>query len=209
MTNPSLTPDNQEKQLKLLTTLVSDTLSEKQDESTRKIFFFIKRSLRQCNLDGQIQESDILIEAYLRVRKKIESGEFVQNMPAYLNRFAFNIIREKIKEQKKTDNLYTHLINNNHGISDITSGIDETDNYKINILVKAIEELKSEEFELIKLRIVKGLSWQEISEYLSYIKRQKISPTTLRKRGERALKRLRKSYFSVEKICILEAGGKP
>ena len=210
MTYPPSTP--MKKQLELLTKVVNDTLSEEWEESTRKIFFFIKRSLLQFKLNGQLQESDILLEAYIRVRQKIESGESIQNMPAYLNRVAFNIIREKSKKQKKAEDLHIRLINNGYGHPDTTSGTDDTDSYKINVLLKALEELKPEDFEIIQLRIVNGLSWKEISEYLTSSENKEhsknLSASALRKRGERALKRLRKAYFSVEKIYILEAGGK-
>ncbi|WP_036489762.1 RNA polymerase sigma factor [Myxosarcina sp. GI1] len=212
MTNPPLTPNNKQEQLELLAKIVNDTLSEEWDESTRKIFFFIKRSLRQFKLDGQLQESDILLDSYLRVRKKIESGESIQNMPAYLNRVAFNIIREKSKKQKKSEDLHIRLINNEHGHPDTTSETDGSDSYQITSLLKALEELKSEDFELIQLRIVKGLSWNEISDYLNSSQdnenQKKLSTRTLRKRGERALKRLREAYFSVEEIYILGAGVK-
>lgn len=207
MTNSPLQPDTQKKQLELLSQLISDALSEKWDESTRKIFFFIKGRIHQFKLDGQLQESDVLIDAYLRIRKKIESGELIQNMPAYLNRVALNIIREKSKKQQKDENLQIRLINNNHGNPDTTSRADNTDSYKITILLKALEELKPEDVELIKKRIVQGLSWRDISEISSSKNEEDISESTLRKRGERALKRFRKAYFSVDKN-ILEAGGK-
>ncbi len=211
MTNPPSTTIKIE-QLELLTKLVNDTLSEERNESSRKIFYFIRRSLRQFKLNGQRQESDILLEAYTRVRKKIESGESIENMPAYLNRVAFNIIREKSRKQKKAEDLHIRLINNGYGHPDTTSGTEDTDSYKINILIKALEEIKPEDLEIIELRIVKGLSWKEISEHLTSYKNEEysnnLSVSALRKRGERALKRLRKAYFFVEKIYILEAGGK-
>lgn len=212
MTNPPSAQNNRESQLALLAEIVNDTLSEEWDESTRKIFFFIKRSLRQFKLDGQLQESDILLDTYLRVRKKIESGEYIQNMPAYLNRVAFNIIREKSKKQKKSEDLHIRLINNGHGHANTTLGTDNSDSYQITILIKALEELTSENFELIQLRIIKGLSWNQISDYINSSQddenKKKVSASALRKRGERALKSLREAYFSVEKIHILEAGGK-
>ncbi len=212
MTNPPSTQNNRESQLKLLAEIVNDTLSEEWYESTRKIFFFIKRSLRQFKLDGQLQESDVLLDTYLRVRKKIESGESIQNMPAYLNRVAFNIIREKSKKQKKSEDLHIRLINDGYGHPDTTSRTDNSDSYQITILLKALEELTSEDLELIQLRIVEGLSWKQISDYINSFKdnenKKKVYASTLRKRGERALKSLREAYFSVEKIHILEAGGK-
>ena len=187
-------------QLKLLAEIVNNALSENRDERTRTIFFFIKRSLRQFRLYGQLQESDILLDAYLRVRKKIESEESIQNMPAYLSRVAFNIIREQSKRKKRSEDLRLRLINNSHGYPNRTSGVDETDSDKISILLKSLGELKSEDLELIQLRIVEGLSWKEISEYLSSNKdkehSKKLSQNVLRKRGERALKRLREDYFS-------------
>jgi RNA polymerase sigma factor (sigma-70 family) len=211
MTNTSPTSDSQENQLELLTTVVNNLLSEEKDEATRKIFFFIKRTLRQFKLDGQLEESDILSEAYLCVRKKIESGELIQNIPAYLNRVAFNIIRERSKKKKKSKDLHIRLINNSHGVIDTTSRIDDLDSNQITILLKALKELNSEDFELIKLRIVKGLSWNEISDNLNYSKdnenKKRLSANT-RKKGERALKRLRKAYYYCEKINILEEGSR-
>jgi DNA-directed RNA polymerase specialized sigma24 family protein len=211
MTNTSSTSDSQENQLELLTTVINNLLSEEKDEATRKIFFFIKRSLNQFKLNSQLEESDILSEAYLRVRKKIESGELIQNMPAYLNRVAFNIIREKSKKKKKSEDLHIRLINNSHGVTDTASRTDDLDSYQITILLKALEELNSEDFELIQLRIVKGLSWNEISDYRNYSKdnenKKRLSANT-RKKGERALKRLRKAYVYCGKINILEVGGK-
>ncbi len=208
MTNPPLTPNNKEKQLELLAKVVNNTLSQEWDESTRKIFFFIKRSLRQFKLDGQLQESDILIDAYLRARKKIESGKSIQNMSAYLNRVCFNIIREKSKKQKKSEYLYIRLINNGYGHQDTTFGTDNTADYRITTLLKALDKLNTKDLEIIQLHILEELSWQEISKNLSLSKGKNIAESTLRKRGSRALKRLREAYISVEKTCILEAGGK-
>lgn len=58
--------DNPKEQHDILTEIVNDILSREWDESTRKIFFFIKRTLRQFRLHLQLEESDILIDAYLR-----------------------------------------------------------------------------------------------------------------------------------------------
>ena len=195
-------------QLKLLNELVKDAISEEWDESTRKIFFFIKRSLRQFKLYGQLQESDILTQAYIRVRQKIESGELIQNMPAYLNRVAFNIVREESRKQKKSEDLPIRLNNNGHGNLDTTPGLDDTNSYQITTLIQALKELKSEDLEIIQLRIVKGLSWKEVSINLSSNQCSKISESTLRQKGKRALQRLRNAYLAVEKSYVLEAGGK-
>jgi DNA-directed RNA polymerase specialized sigma24 family protein len=187
-----------ESQFKLLTTIVQDSLSDKWNADGRKIFFFIKRSLHQFKLDRQLQESDILLETYLRVRKKIESGESIQNMSAYFNRVAFNIIREQSKLQKRSEDLHFRLISNGYYDSDT----DDLDSYDISVLFKALKELKPEDCKLIQLRIVNGLSWNEISKYLSSDEdkehSKKLSTSALRKRGERALKRLREAYLSLE-----------
>lgn len=193
-----------EYQLKLLSEIVTKSLSEDSDENIHVIFFFIKRILRQFRLDRQFQESDILIETYLRIRKKIESEEsiYIRNMQAYFKSVAFNIVREKSRERKKADYSLEHLIDHGYGFQDKNSEIDDSGIDQISKLSKALKKLSDEDFELIQLRIIKGLSWNQINDYINHskdnINNKKLSVSTLRKRGERALKRLREAYFSIE-----------
>lgn len=209
MANPQLTPEEEKKeQLKLLTALIEDSLSEKQNDDSRKIFFFAKRTLRQFKLDGQLQESDIVIQAYLRVREKIKSGESIKNMPAYFNRVCYNIVREHSKKQKKTENLCNRLVNNGFGVSETNRQIDSLNYSNNKILFESLAQLNNEDREIIELRIVQELSWKEISDHISLYRNKKLNTSTLRKRGERILKRLREAYISVEQAYGLEAGGK-
>lgn len=202
MANPQLTPEEQKKkQIESLDAFVQDILSENWDKDTRKTFLFIKRTLNQYHLYGKLQESDICIDCYVRVRKKIESGEWIKNMPAYFNRVCFNIVREHSKEQKKTEDLCNRLVHNCFGVSQ-TNGQKYSLNYGDNsVLLKSLAALNDENREIIELRIVEELSWKEISDHIRKYRNKELPVDSLRKRGERTLKRLREAYG-------LEAGGK-
>ncbi len=201
MTNQEFSP--QKEQLDLLNKLINNILSQEGDESTRKIFFFIKRILRQFRLDSQLQESEILIDAYLRIREKIKSGESIKNISAYLNRVSYNIVREHSKKQKRSEKLHGRLLDNGYGHPDIILGGDSSNYDKITILLESLKKLKNEDLEILQLHIVEGLSWEEIRGYFSSCKGKKLSNSALRKQGERALRRLREAYTSVKKVYFL------
>ena len=59
--------------------------------------------------------------------------------------------------------------------------------------------MSQDDLEILFLRIVKGLSWAEVRcHYLE--KNQDLSVSSLRKRGQRALTKLRQSFFAVKQI---------
>ena len=144
-----------------------------------------------------------MTEAYCRIREKIESGELIENMPAYLNRFCFNIIREhKKKQQKHEDYVRSYPKNTNDLIINCLRENRVNDD-RVIFVIDAFKQLSNEERKILRLRIVKGLPWNEISEYLSDRKKIKIKVSTLRQKGKRALERLRQAYVSVEQLYCL------
>jgi DNA-directed RNA polymerase specialized sigma24 family protein len=180
----------------LLETAVTEALRGRGD--AKHLTFFIKRTLRQFQLDTQYQEMEILIEAYLRAQKKVDSGEAIENLPGWLKTTSYNIVREKSKKRKREESLKTHLINNSHGVEEIDNSweSDHTDKEKIKALIKSFQSLSSEDKDILTLRIVKGFSWEEVTAHLNSQEETNISTATFRKRGERALNRICKSFFS-------------
>ena len=60
----------------------------------------------------------------------------------------------------------------------------------------ALEELSEEELEILNLRIVQGLSWKDVRNNWEQITGRETAVSTLRKKGERALKHLRAAFIS-------------
>lgn len=186
-------------QLDRLHEVIAHLLSSKGDDTSQRLLLFIKRTLRQFHIDQQFQESEIVVEAYLRSCKRIEAGEVIENLPGWLKTVSYNIIREHNRKATKFKALPAQLIHNSYSASETGSGF--LDSQRIEALLAALAQLKPEEEELLVLRLVKSFSWQEISEYLEARDEgagKKYSVQSLRKRGERALARLKQKYFSID-----------
>ena len=93
--------DEDFKQLTTLTEVVKNAISLKESESSRKLMYFIRRSLGQVGLTGEYEESEILIKAYLRVRDKILSGSRIENYLSYLTRVSYFIILEENRQRQR------------------------------------------------------------------------------------------------------------
>jgi DNA-directed RNA polymerase specialized sigma24 family protein len=184
-------------QLNRLHEVIAQMLTSKGNDTSQKLLLFIKRTLRQFNLDHQLHESEIVIEAYVRTHKKIEAGEIIENIPSWLNGVSFNIIREHSRKAVKSKILPSKIYTESFSYSEIDSPL--VDSQEIESLLAAWKQLKPEEVELLILRHVRCLSWQEISDYLEQKEGEttkKRSVVSLRKKGERALARLKQKYFS-------------
>lgn len=190
--------DRIQQQLISLERFVTDSLSSSRDESQRQLLLFIKRTLLQFNLEQEYNSVDILGEAYFRAIVKIRSGESIRNIPGFFNRLSFNIIREKRRSysrQEKIDTKYI-AINNDFLYENFRSYDNEYKDEYVNNLRELLNEISKDNLDILVLRIVKGLSWDEVRDY--YLKRgEDISIACLRKRGSRALIDLRQKFFAI------------
>ncbi|NER82289.1 MAG: sigma-70 family RNA polymerase sigma factor [Leptolyngbya sp. SIO1D8] len=192
------------KQLELLTEVVKQALSRKENGSSRNLMFFIRRSLAQMRLRNEWDESEILVEAYMRTRKLIEAGEIIENFPGYLTRVSQFIIFEKSRKRKRNHGIHQKL----SGVKSEVASLSESpyeegiDDEIINSLWSSFNSLPTKDRRILTLRIIKGYSWQEISYRLieSGIEKSYDSslPAKLRKQGERALGKLRKRILSID-----------
>ena len=203
-----------EAQIRQLVDVVVGILSGQAGEHCRRLLFKIQRTLRQFHLQTQIEESDVLIEAYLRTRTRIEAGELIENIPAWLSRVAFNIIREASRKRGQGRRLKDRLVGNGYGQPHPAPRIEATysDDEDIEALFSALDQLNPSDLNLLKLRIVQGLSWQAVSERLmeegENCKNPRVLQQRLRKRGERSLKRLRDKFLAI-KHAGRGRGGEP
>ncbi|MGF1518978.1 MAG: hypothetical protein ACFCVB_14420 [Nodosilinea sp.] len=191
-------------QLRTLTEIVRDAVSQKERDSSKKLMYFIKRSLSQVGLTGECEESEILIRAYIRVREKIMAGTQVEDYLAYVSRFCYLIILEESRRRNSRSRLSQKLmfLANAQDVDREPSYSEAFSDQLIKSLWESFASLSERDKKILKLRIVIGLPWQEIAVLMveqgeeSYF--HKGIEAKLRKQGERALSKLRNKLSSVD-----------
>lgn len=161
---------------------------------------FIQRSLMQFHLASQFEPHEILNDAYVRGKEYIWSGGIIRSPHSWLKSTSLNIIREISRRQKKEQLLYPELVELIPSLrttedSVVTlKNIDNTWKTLMNSL-EALGRTDPEGVRLLRLK-TQGLSWKEIHQQL--VKEDGVAPSesTLRQRGCRVTKTLRKIYHS-------------
>jgi len=169
----------------------------KSPESTA-LFSYIQRLLCQFRLKNAYEVKDIVVEVYARAIKAIATGAVINSPQAWIKRVSLNVIREFRRAADKIN--YTSLDEHPHlGASgeDYLSQMILKDD--ISIIFQAFEELSEQDQMILNLRIVHGLSWQEISCKLS-LNGETMSENNLRQKGFRALRRLRSVYDGRQEV---------
>jgi RNA polymerase sigma factor (sigma-70 family) len=156
------------------------------------LFAYIQRILCQFRLKNAYEVKDIVVEVYARAINTIAKGAVIDSPQAWIRRVALNVIREFRRAADKIN--YASLDEHPHlGASseDHLSQMILKDD--ISIIFQAFEELSEQDQMILNLRIVHGLSWQEISHELS-VNGETMNENNLRQKGFRALRRLRSVY---------------
>jgi DNA-directed RNA polymerase specialized sigma24 family protein len=159
----------------------------------------IQRILKQYRLSAHTEAYEVLHEAYLRGKKKIQAGEEIYNAHAWLKATAFHVISERKRK-------------NRAGLTEpsILEAIvlDERQNLlqqqilkeELELLHQALAMLQAEDPEttqMLYLKIVENWSWSSIHGWLSHQGQEVASETALRQRASRAKKRLRELFLQL------------
>lgn len=154
----------------------------------------------QFHLASQFEPHEILNDAYVRGREFIQSGGIIRSPHSWLKSTSLNIIREISRKQKREpliDPEIAELILSLRTTEDSVVRLKNIDN-TWKTLMNSLEALGGTDPEGVRLLRLKtqGLSWKEIHQQL--LKEDGVAPSesTLRQRGCRATKTLRKIYHS-------------
>jgi DNA-directed RNA polymerase specialized sigma24 family protein len=168
----------------------------------RSLLAFIHRTLRQFGLESYITEVDVFVEAYLRgVNYTRQSGERILQSRAWLRKTAYNIIREWQRDRARYcnaafDELLEQGVAGHH--EDRPAGDLERDSVwvedEIRSVLQAFKGLEECDRALIQWKVLENLPWQTIQDRLVAQGEERVSLPALRKRGQRALERLRQNY---------------
>ena len=158
---------------------------------------FVKRTLFQFRLQAMHDVLDIVVEAYLRGVRLIESGTDIKNPTAWLRRTVYNIIREYSRAERR-DRRDIALIESKAMAQRLRGDEDEQLDKKLDEQLKAVwnafHKISSEDQDILVKRYFDRKSWQEIHQELQTTCDEQVDIGTLRVRGSRAMKRLRGKY---------------
>lgn len=159
------------------------------------IWSFIYRKSKQLQL-GEIEAHEVLNEVWLRGIKAIEAGTTINNSGAWIRTVSYYILVEEVRrlQVEKRASVSFDSIESRFLVKPGSSENDETETCYL-LLRQAIHDLKQEDQKIITLRYFQVLSWEEIREILISEGIEVKSVAVLRKRGQRAIERLRCKYL--------------
>lgn len=171
-------------------------LLDPSSQEGKAFFLVIQRRLRQYRLDGATSVLDVSSEAYLRAHLLISSGKTIQNVRAWFMVTALNIIREISRSAVKE----RYLAQKTAYLPYQADRIDEIAELELfiknrDLLAEALKSLSAEEKKIINLRVLRGLAWSDVRDQLNEV--GDITVATVRKRGSRALSKLKAAYLSI------------
>jgi RNA polymerase sigma factor (sigma-70 family) len=156
-------------------------------------YAFIRRTLRQYNLETLHTENDILNETFLRALEKLDRQEVIANLQAWIRSTSLNVIREWSRTRCKTTSI---------GDRDIADTVrtespldllesDQNFNREVEALHSAFRKLQVLDQVILELKVIKGYSWEMVNQILQAEGFGCFSITALRKRKQRSLSRLK------------------
>jgi RNA polymerase sigma factor (sigma-70 family) len=164
-------------------------LLQAESPRARSLLSYIRRTLRQYGLAGTYAESDIFNEAYIRGITYILKGGEIRSPKAWMRTTAFHIISEWSRYAKRYRSL-------DYGCTEIPSAEEKAIDLDIRTVYAALRKLAPEDRRIIRLKAVEGLSWKEVQQQLVEMGEHHQTEEALRKRGQRAMQKLRDLFHA-------------
>jgi len=165
---------------------------------SKPIFSFIRGKLHQYDLQSHCNETEILLETYIRTTNHIAQGGKITNAAAWTKAVAFNIIRETARRKPKNQQIDPSILENLLSRRDSGDGGDCTDLTEQMVKIRdAFQLLSLKERLLIQYKVVMNKSWTTIQDSLKQEGHGDHSLAALRKQKERALNKLLNIYNSL------------
>lgn len=165
------------------------------ENSRHPIWLFIYRNLKLLQLRG-VEPYEVLHEVWLCGIQTIKAGRTINNPKAWIRTVAYRIIIKEVRRLKpeKIASVSFDTIEP-YALVEINASSNDNESEDCHQLIRqSICELDQEDQRLIILRFFQKLSWEEIREVLISEGIGVANVAALRKRGQRALERLRNKY---------------
>jgi DNA-directed RNA polymerase specialized sigma24 family protein len=158
-----------------------------QNPRARSLLSFIRRTLREFHIDSLHTEFEVFNEAYMRGVTFVLKGNTIRSPKAWMRTTTFNVIRELSREQRRYQPTDCENIENLL----VTEDVIELD---IRSVAIALQSLELSDRRIIELKTMQNLSWKEVGQRLVELGEKHQNEAALRKRGQRAMQRLRQLY---------------
>jgi RNA polymerase sigma factor (sigma-70 family) len=162
--------------------------------SAHRFYAGIAHKLYQFRLSQTYEVREIITEAVIRGLDLIESGEMIGIPLAWLRTTCFNVIRDLRRKQDRAENPKLDPTACEPGDAVFAEILLQED---LAAMKLAMTKLTPDEQQLLHDKILKELTWQQISESLSLSGESPVSHGTTRQRGSRAIKKLRQYYEAI------------
>lgn len=170
--------------------LAYEKLLNFEEADAKSMSSYLKRIIKQFNLQGSYSEMDIHAEVYCRSFSLLKrDGISIRNPSAWIKKLAYNIIREWSRKEK-------NYINTNSDYSENFTVYEKDLERELRAITSSLNFLSSEEVKLLELRIVEEMSWATIHKVLK-AGGEEVSKAALRKRYQIILNRIRNRYCSL------------
>lgn len=160
------------------------------------IYAFISRILSQFHLTSLYDPAYVLHETYLRAFDYIcgnKNGRIHSPTP-WIKATAVNVVRELSRRERKTDS--TEDVKGWEQLEAQPSATDFNVSHEITLIMLAFQRLPVEDQRILRLVLMEDRPYREIQQMYGS-EGDDISEATLRKKKERALKRLRDIYHAM------------
>ena len=151
----------------------------------------IRSRIHALKLNSSITEEDVIQQVAMYLFETQNSGKQIKHPIAWSKLVSERYVQKVYKKNKFTEATEPETIE-----YFASKHQDENDFNDDRQIKKNIEKLKPANREILKMRYFQDLSWGEIAKILSRRENRQIHETTARKRGERALNRLRQIYIN-------------
>lgn len=141
--------------------------------------------LFRFNLVSYHSIDEVIDECWLRYARAKAKNKTIPNLDAWMRLTGFNIVREWSRIRSKSVPLVQDI---QASLKDELTSIEQAETYRS--LHEAMSQLSPENQELLHLRFFEGLPWESIAQSMMD-RGQAVAAATLRKRAERAIKKLR------------------
>jgi RNA polymerase sigma factor (sigma-70 family) len=136
----------------------------------------------------------VVIEAYSIGIKQIKSGNVIEKPLPWMRGTCFNVVRDLRRKQDKAEN---PRLDGESYIAHDEAWVKMILLEDIAVMHLALQELSSEEQELLSAKYIEGKSWQQISDELNCSEENCLNANAVRQRGNRAFQKLKQAYEDI------------
>ena len=145
----------------------------------------------------------------MRGTSRIRKGESISKPASWLRATALNILRERSHIERNSSLIRDQL---KAEITDAPLPSDDEEVELIEIAHKALNLLRREDAlaaEIVRLKVIKSLTWKQVKDFLEEDGQDSLSVSAVRKRGIRAIERMREIYNSLSSEDIESTDSNP